>query len=111
MVDSGRPARWRFCRSGDLHRRLAARGLTLEVSPAALVHIARAGYEPVYGARPLRRDIVHAVETRIAVPTLLVLRGGEVAARQAGAAPVAELRRRLDDALAEPKPSEEKEPS
>ena len=46
-----------------------------------------------------------------AVPTLLVLRGGEVAARQAGASPVAVLRRWLDDALAEPKPSEEKEPS
>jgi thioredoxin 2 len=46
-----------------------------------------------------------------AVPTLLVLRGGEVAARQAGAAPVAALRRWLDDALAEPEPSEEKEPS
>ena len=39
-----------------------------------------------------------------AVPTLLVLRGGEVAARQAGAAPVAVLRRWLDDALAEPNP-------
>jgi thioredoxin 2 len=46
-----------------------------------------------------------------AVPTLLVLRGGEVAARQAGAAPVAVLRRWLDDALTEPKPSENKEPS
>jgi thioredoxin 2 len=46
-----------------------------------------------------------------AVPTLLVLRGGEVAALQAGASPVAALRRWLDDALAEPKPSEEKEPS
>ena len=46
-----------------------------------------------------------------AVPTLLVLRGGEVAARQAGAAPVPALRRWLDDALTEPKPSEKKEPS
>jgi thioredoxin 2 len=46
-----------------------------------------------------------------AVPTLLVLRGGEVAARQAGAAPVAALRRWLDDALAEPKPTEQKETS
>ena len=36
-----------------------------------------------------------------AVPTLLVLRGGEIAARQAGAAPVAVLRRWLDDVLAE----------
>jgi ATP-dependent Clp protease ATP-binding subunit ClpB len=51
---------------GDLHRRLAARGLTLEVSQAALIHIARAGYDPVYGARPLRRYIAHEVETRIA---------------------------------------------
>jgi len=51
---------------GDLRRRLAARGLTLEVSPAALIHIARAGYDPVYGARPLRRYIAHEVETRIA---------------------------------------------
>jgi len=46
-----------------------------------------------------------------AVPTLLVLRGGEVAARQAGAAPVAVLRRWLDDALTEPKPSAKEEPS
>ncbi|HWO67422.1 MAG TPA: thioredoxin [Umezawaea sp.] len=46
-----------------------------------------------------------------AVPTLLMLRGGEVAARQAGAAPVAVLRRWLDDALTEPKPSAKEEPS
>jgi ATP-dependent Clp protease ATP-binding subunit ClpB len=51
---------------GDLRRRLAARGLTLEVSSAALIHVARAGYDPVYGARPLRRYIAHEVETRIA---------------------------------------------
>ena len=36
-----------------------------------------------------------------AVPTLLVLRDGEVAARQAGAAPVPALRRWLDEALTE----------
>jgi thioredoxin 2 len=35
-----------------------------------------------------------------AVPTLLVMRGGEVIARQAGAAPAAALRRWVDDALA-----------
>ncbi|WP_308818008.1 ATP-dependent chaperone ClpB [Pseudonocardia alni] len=51
---------------GDLGRRLGARGLELEVSPAALAHIARAGYDPVYGARPLRRYIAHEVETGIA---------------------------------------------
>jgi hypothetical protein len=38
-------------------------------------------------------------------------RGREVAGRQAGAAPAAVLRRWPDDVLAEPKPSEEKEPS
>jgi thioredoxin 2 len=46
-----------------------------------------------------------------AVPTLLVLRGGEVAARQAGAAPVPVLRRWLDDALTEANPSAKEEPS
>lgn len=52
-----------------------------------------------------------------AVPTLLVMRGSEIAARQAGAAPVAALRRWLDDALAgthtpqESEEPEEKEPS
>lgn len=37
-----------------------------------------------------------------AVPTLMVLRGGEVVARQAGAAPVTVLREWLDQALARP---------
>ena len=37
-----------------------------------------------------------------AVPTLLVMRGGEVIARQAGAAPAPALRRWLDQALASP---------
>ena len=35
-----------------------------------------------------------------AVPTLMVMRGGQVLARQAGAAPVATLRAWIDDALA-----------
>ncbi len=37
--------------------RLAAQNLTLELSPAALRHLAKAGYDPVYGARPLKRAI------------------------------------------------------
>jgi thioredoxin 2 len=37
-----------------------------------------------------------------AVPTLLVMRGGEVIARQAGAAPAPALRRWVDQALASP---------
>jgi ATP-dependent Clp protease ATP-binding subunit ClpB len=46
--------------------RLADRRLSLEVSEAAKAFIAREGYDPVYGARPLRRFIQREVETRIA---------------------------------------------
>jgi len=46
--------------------RLAAQGITLGVSDAASQLIADAGYDPVYGARPLKRYIQHQVETQIA---------------------------------------------
>ncbi|GIH23865.1 chaperone protein ClpB [Acrocarpospora phusangensis] len=46
--------------------RLADRELDLEVTEAARRHIARQGFDPVYGARPLRRFIAREVETRIA---------------------------------------------
>jgi ATP-dependent Clp protease ATP-binding subunit ClpB len=46
-------------------RRLAERQLTLELTEPGRVLIAREGYDPVYGARPLRRFIQHEVETRI----------------------------------------------
>jgi ATP-dependent Clp protease ATP-binding subunit ClpB len=46
-------------------RRLADRQLVLEMTEPARVLIAREGYDPVYGARPLRRFIQHEVETRI----------------------------------------------
>jgi ATP-dependent Clp protease ATP-binding subunit ClpB len=49
----------------DLRTRLADRRMTLEVSEAARRHIAEQGFDPVYGARPLRRFISHEVETRI----------------------------------------------
>ena len=49
----------------DLRSRLAPRRISLEVSPAARRFIAEEGYDPVYGARPLRRFIAHEVETRI----------------------------------------------
>ena len=51
---------------GDLRQRLAERRISLEVSQDALQFIARQGYDPVYGARPLRRYIAREVETRIA---------------------------------------------
>jgi ATP-dependent Clp protease ATP-binding subunit ClpB len=49
----------------DLRQRLAAQHISLEVSDDARRLIARQGYDPVYGARPLRRFIAHEVETRI----------------------------------------------
>jgi ATP-dependent Clp protease ATP-binding subunit ClpB len=45
--------------------RLADRRLTLTATEAAKEHLAREGYDPVYGARPLRRFIQRGVETRI----------------------------------------------
>jgi ATP-dependent Clp protease ATP-binding subunit ClpB len=49
----------------DLRIRLADRRMTLEVDPAAARFIAEQGFDPVYGARPLRRFIAREVETRI----------------------------------------------
>ena len=49
----------------DLRARLAERRMTLEVSTAARQFIARKGFDPVYGARPLRRYISREVETAI----------------------------------------------
>ncbi|MFB9679199.1 ATP-dependent chaperone ClpB [Streptosporangium vulgare] len=49
----------------ELRTRLEQRGVRLEVTEAALRHIAERGYDPVYGARPLRRFIAREVETRI----------------------------------------------
>jgi ATP-dependent Clp protease ATP-binding subunit ClpB len=50
----------------DVRRRLEDRRLTLELTEDARDLIARLGYDPVYGARPLRRFIQREVETRIA---------------------------------------------
>jgi ATP-dependent Clp protease ATP-binding subunit ClpB len=49
----------------DVGARLADRRLDLRLSDAARELIAREGYDPVYGARPLRRFIQREVETRI----------------------------------------------
>jgi ATP-dependent Clp protease ATP-binding subunit ClpB len=50
----------------DLRIRLAERRIDLEVSDEARAFIAREGYDPVYGARPLRRFISREVETMVA---------------------------------------------
>jgi ATP-dependent Clp protease ATP-binding subunit ClpB len=48
-----------------LRRRLADRRITLRLSEPARTLIGRSGYDPVYGARPLRRYIQRVVETQI----------------------------------------------
>ncbi|WP_433350895.1 ATP-dependent chaperone ClpB [Microtetraspora malaysiensis] len=50
---------------GEIRARLAERRMTLEVSEEARRLIAKEGFDPVYGARPLRRFISREVETRI----------------------------------------------
>ena len=47
---------------GYLERRLAAMDIRLELSDAALKELAAAGYDPVYGARPLKRAIQQKLE-------------------------------------------------
>jgi len=50
----------------SLRRRLDERGLGLELSTEAKQLIIERGYDPVYGARPLRRVLQGGVETLIA---------------------------------------------
>ena len=47
----------------NLNKRLIERDIHLEATDAAKEHIAKLGYDPVYGARPLRRAIQKYVET------------------------------------------------
>ena len=49
-----------------LRRRLADRRITLEVNEAARHYLAKIGYDPVFGARPLKRAIQREVETPVA---------------------------------------------
>ena len=51
---------------GSLAERLASRRLTLNVSDAAKAWLAERGYDPAYGARPLRRLIQQAIGDRLA---------------------------------------------
>ncbi|GIG01866.1 ATP-dependent chaperone ClpB [Catellatospora citrea] len=51
---------------GRLRRRLADRRLTLEVSDVARKWLASHGYDPVYGARPLRRLVQSAIGDKLA---------------------------------------------
>ncbi|MBM4124530.1 MAG: ATP-dependent chaperone ClpB [Nitrospira sp.] len=65
---------------GRLRERLAERRIPLSLTPAAVANLATRGYDPVYGARPLKRLIQQDIETPLA--RLLVkgeLRDGDTA--------------------------------
>ncbi|HFD7913404.1 TPA: ATP-dependent chaperone ClpB [Legionella pneumophila] len=49
-----------------LHHRLKQQNITLEVTSEALSHLAEAGFDPVYGARPLKRTIQQKLENPLA---------------------------------------------
>ncbi|HMG34450.1 MAG TPA: ATP-dependent chaperone ClpB [Blastocatellia bacterium] len=55
-----------------LRARLSERGIRLELSDEAKSHLAHAGYDPVYGARPLKRAIQREIETPL---SRLILKG------------------------------------
>ncbi len=55
-----------------LEQRLAAQEMKLVVSDAALAEIGKAGFDPLYGARPLKRAIQQEIENPVAK---LVLEG------------------------------------
>ncbi|HCR43909.1 MAG TPA: hypothetical protein DIV41_04935, partial [Ruminococcaceae bacterium] len=50
----------------DLNRRIADRQLTVQLTEEAKRFVVDEGYDPVYGARPLKRFIQSSVETMIA---------------------------------------------
>ena len=49
----------------DIRKRLSDRNIGLELTEEAKLFIANAGYDPVYGARPLKRYLQHELETKI----------------------------------------------
>jgi ATP-dependent Clp protease ATP-binding subunit ClpB len=57
---------------GVLEQRLAKMDLQLEVSPAALEELAKVGFDPVFGARPLKRAIQQRIENPL---SRLILEG------------------------------------
>jgi len=50
----------------SIQKKLAERDITITLTPAAKAYIAEAGFDPVYGARPLKRALYEVVEDRLA---------------------------------------------
>ena len=57
---------------GLLQKRLDERHMTIELSDAAKSHLVRSGYDPTYGARPLKRTLQKEVETAL---SRMILKG------------------------------------
>jgi ATP-dependent Clp protease ATP-binding subunit ClpB len=55
---------------GRLRARLAERGLAIELTPAAKELVADAGWDPTYGARPLKRALQRLIENPLALRLL-----------------------------------------
>jgi ATP-dependent Clp protease ATP-binding subunit ClpB len=70
----------------ELKDRLAQRQIELEITPEARRLIAEHGFDPVYGARPLRRYIAHEVETKIGRALMRgdIAAGGKISVRVDG---------------------------
>jgi len=51
--------------TADLRKRLEERGVRLELAPEARTLVAREGFDPVYGARPLKRFLQRHLESRV----------------------------------------------
>jgi len=49
---------------------VSAKGLVLDVEPAAMAWLSEAGYDPLYGARPLKRVIQRELQNPIAMQVL-----------------------------------------
>lgn len=52
--------------AASLEKRLQEQNISLEITEGAAVFIARSAYDPVYGARPLKRFMVRSIETPVA---------------------------------------------
>jgi len=50
----------------DIAKKVKDRDITLTLSPEAKIYIAEAGFDPIYGARPLKRALYEIVEDRLA---------------------------------------------
>jgi ATP-dependent Clp protease ATP-binding subunit ClpB len=69
-LDKGEIARIVDIQVRDLARRLAARNLEIELSPGAREYLAEKGYDPSFGARPLKRLIQREIQDPLAMQLL-----------------------------------------